>query len=347
MTLDESGLSLEQGSGTTNAIKFMDGAELNAAIYNLSDASTNQTYLQTYGLAGKISNTFISAYKGTGVGSSVRLSAYGSGTIIGSVVLTDTSITINENGSDIDTNIKGDTTTVLTVDAGLEAVGIGGAAESGSALKVTGQAHVTGTTYLDGAVVINDNSTATNFRVESDGNANMLFVDGTNNRVGVGTGSPATELDVTGAITGYNIWQNKRKTTNESRQSNTTLTVDGVLTATLMASQKYAFRGRVWFDTPAAADFKYSISFAGTTLYCKHSYFPAGSSTETVAIATATPASATVLGTGTTGGYVEFEGIAIVDGSNRTLNFNWAQNTSTASNTTVLAGSYLEYLLMV
>ncbi len=36
-------------------------------------------------------------------------------------------------------------------------------------------------------IVVNDSSVDVNFRVESDNNANMLFVDGGNNRVGVGT----------------------------------------------------------------------------------------------------------------------------------------------------------------
>ena len=44
----------------------------------------------------------------------------------------------------------------------------------------------------DGAVVINESSADVDFRVESNGEANMLFVDGGNNRVGVGTGSPGT-----------------------------------------------------------------------------------------------------------------------------------------------------------
>ena len=42
-------------------------------------------------------------------------------------------------------------------------------------------------TDLDGAVTINESSADADFRVESDGNANMLVVDGGNNRVGVGT----------------------------------------------------------------------------------------------------------------------------------------------------------------
>ena len=49
-------------------------------------------------------------------------------------------------------------------------------------------------------VNINDNSLALNFRVESNSNANMLFVDGTNNRVGIGTNTPAETLDVNGTI---------------------------------------------------------------------------------------------------------------------------------------------------
>lgn len=45
-------------------------------------------------------------------------------------------------------------------------------------------------------VVVNDSGLASNFRVESDTNANMLFVDGTNNRVGFGTATPLTALDL-------------------------------------------------------------------------------------------------------------------------------------------------------
>ena len=45
-------------------------------------------------------------------------------------------------------------------------------------------------------VVFNDPSNDVDFRVESNGNANMLFVDAGNDRVGVGTNSPAVLLDV-------------------------------------------------------------------------------------------------------------------------------------------------------
>jgi len=48
----------------------------------------------------------------------------------------------------------------------------------------------TGDTSLKGNVVINEDSADKDFRVESNGNANMLFVDGGNDKVGIGTGSP-------------------------------------------------------------------------------------------------------------------------------------------------------------
>ena len=51
-------------------------------------------------------------------------------------------------------------------------------------------------------MVVNDNSKDMDFRVESDGNANMLFVDGGTNRVGIGTNAPSSALDVVGGISG-------------------------------------------------------------------------------------------------------------------------------------------------
>ena len=63
----------------------------------------------------------------------------------------------------------------------------------------------TGTTTLDGAVVINESSADVDFRVESNGNANMLFVDGGNNRVGVGTNTPTDTLNVQAAAAGTAI----------------------------------------------------------------------------------------------------------------------------------------------
>jgi len=55
-------------------------------------------------------------------------------------------------------------------------------------------------TFLAAGVIFNDPGNDCNFRVESSGNANMFFVDGGNDRVGVGTASPDATLHVTGEL---------------------------------------------------------------------------------------------------------------------------------------------------
>ena len=60
-------------------------------------------------------------------------------------------------------------------------------------------AEVSGSLTVTGSSTFNEESKDVDFRVESDGNANMLVVDAGNNRVGVGTNSPDTVLHVEGA----------------------------------------------------------------------------------------------------------------------------------------------------
>ena len=69
-------------------------------------------------------------------------------------------------------------------------------------LVCKGTLSVAGAVSLDGGnVTINETSADVDFRVESNGNANALFVDGGNDRVGILNGSPSVALDVTGAVT--------------------------------------------------------------------------------------------------------------------------------------------------
>ena len=58
---------------------------------------------------------------------------------------------------------------------------------------------------LGAETVINEDSNDIDFRVESNGNANMLFVDGGNDRVGIGTASPSSLLTVQGATNSAKI----------------------------------------------------------------------------------------------------------------------------------------------
>tara|TARA_Y100001936_G_scaffold109178_1_gene107335 strand:+ start:10316 stop:11641 length:1326 start_codon:yes stop_codon:yes gene_type:complete len=57
----------------------------------------------------------------------------------------------------------------------------------------------TGALTQDGGAVFNEASADVDFRVESNGNANMLFVDGGNNRVGIGQDTPTADLHITGS----------------------------------------------------------------------------------------------------------------------------------------------------
>ena len=57
---------------------------------------------------------------------------------------------------------------------------------------------------VDGSAIFNESGAAVNFRVESDGNTDMLYVDGTNNKVGIGTSTPTGRFEV------YNTTQNDR-----------------------------------------------------------------------------------------------------------------------------------------
>jgi len=70
----------------------------------------------------------------------------------------------------------------------------------GSVSMPDGQNVNAATLNTSGNVVHNEASADVDFRVESNGNANMLFVNGGTDRVGIGTATPLSKLDVTGGF---------------------------------------------------------------------------------------------------------------------------------------------------
>ena len=54
--------------------------------------------------------------------------------------------------------------------------------------------------YSDNEVAINEGSTQTDFRVEGGTDTHLLFTDGSTDRVGIGTASPSSKLDVNGDL---------------------------------------------------------------------------------------------------------------------------------------------------
>ena len=70
--------------------------------------------------------------------------------------------------------------------------------EAESTLDLTGSVTVDGSLSVDGGAVFNDNQTSVDFRVESDNNEHMLFVDGGLDAVGIKASAPNAELHVEG-----------------------------------------------------------------------------------------------------------------------------------------------------
>jgi hypothetical protein len=67
-------------------------------------------------------------------------------------------------------------------------------------LGVTGATTLTGALTVNNATVLNEGSGDFDTRIESDGNANMVFVDASTDRVGIGTGTPSKTLDINGEV---------------------------------------------------------------------------------------------------------------------------------------------------
>jgi hypothetical protein len=68
-------------------------------------------------------------------------------------------------------------------------------------ITANGTLTVSGNTSLDGgSFVFNESSADLDFRIEGNGDANLFFTDAGNDRVGIKTSSPSTELHVVGGV---------------------------------------------------------------------------------------------------------------------------------------------------
>ena len=75
-----------------------------------------------------------------------------------------------------------------------------GASLIGGTLGVTGATTLSAPLTVNSSAVFNEGSTDSDFRVESDGNVNMVFVDASTDRVGIGTNTPDKTLHVNGEV---------------------------------------------------------------------------------------------------------------------------------------------------
>ena len=94
--------------------------------------------------------------------------------------------------------------------------------QSGTALEIgtsgdTITVPVGATTSLDGAVTVNDSSNDVDFRVESNGDANALFVQGEYGFVGLGQGTPRKMLHITEASSDCTLILDTNGTTTDTQ----------------------------------------------------------------------------------------------------------------------------------
>ncbi len=145
-------------------------------------------------------------------------------------------------------------------------------------------------------------------------------------------------------------WNSAKKSITTTITADDTLNVDADLKFPMLASTKYAVNATIFFDTTAAADFKWRHTGpASPTLVRIYRYWvlPGATSIAGLAIDTAfSSGDLAAAGSGTTGGFITIEGV-IHNGVNAgDFGISWSQNVSDAGNTSVLAGSVLNWKLI-
>ena len=163
--------------------------------------------------------------------------------------------------------------------------------------------------------------------------------------------NPANNLselpNLTTAKANLQTWIHVAATADQSVTSNQGLTNSTYLTITIPTGKRYAFKFIALYNTPAAADFRYDLNASGSPTVFRSLHNAVGNgntSFSAIVVNTAPGVTLTPAGNGTDG-VVTAEGYLHNNtGSSMTLTFRFGQNTSTASPTTLLAGSFLEYL---
>jgi len=104
------------------------------------------------------------------------------------------SFIINDDGGDYDSRMEGDTNANLFyLDAGNDRIGIGTSSPSVFL-------DVAGALTCSSNAVINEGGTDLDSRIEGSGDANLIYTDAGNDRVGIGTATPANKLEVNGEL---------------------------------------------------------------------------------------------------------------------------------------------------
>lgn len=175
------------------------------------------------------------------------------------------------------------------------------------------------------------------------------------NTVGINTNSGTLTLHADDLQVGNVITVNTDpvlivKTATETIQSDAVLGDDAALLFAMLANTTYRVRMSVAVTTTAAADFKFDVNgpAAATRVHILSVQTINGAGTPVSQGSSTYAGSAINMGFGSTAdGHVIVDAI-VENGANAgNLAFRWAQDTSTAANTSVLKGSWLEYAVVV
>lgn len=144
---------------------------------------------------------------------------------------------------------------------------------------------------------------------------------------------------------GASGWTTVTKTADETINTDTTVTADSALLFAVAANTKYRFRVLAFFSTGATPGFKFSIlgPSSPTLFKARNQYGNDSNGMNGSVITTSYYSGVAVGGAGGGGGFALVEAVLHNGANAGNIEFGWAQNTSDAGSTTVLAGSFIEY----
>jgi len=131
---------------------------------------------------------------------------------------------------------------------------------------------------------------------------------------------------------------------NQVVNNSSTLVDVPQLSLNVAANERVLFRINLFYNTATGADFKYQVAVpTSPTLYRQLTEGMAPDDTAVdLAIATSS-AAVSILGAANTNGFLRVTGVLVNGSTAGTIQFKFAQDAATASDTTVYAGSFLEY----
>jgi len=143
------------------------------------------------------------------------------------------------------------------------------------------------------------------------------------------------------------LWSVVNKSGDESKVSNVVLGNDSELQFPINSpGTNYVFELGVWYSTPGAADFQFTLTFPSANIFYRgEKVAPDGTVTQLTGNGPSTFPTTTIVAAADGGGMIFIRGL-LQNVSAGNVHFQWAQNTSDPSQTTVLGGSYFKFRSM-